>query len=278
MRILALTACAFVALSAAPYAQAPAHPNEPGPLERSAKEITPDNPIPRRTQSLGPEYPAAAAAVEASGSVTLRLTLDQGGRIAEVRLVAITAKGRNPEFSVNFTNAGVRDRDNLLALQLAKPDAALAAGAIDALVQAAIDTARSWVYEPPVDGPISFSVGFRFSPGMKAGTSEPTAPSGPVRRDNAVRVSGRITPPQKIHDVHPVYPPLAQSARVQGIVVMEGRIEQDGTVSHAQVMRSIPLLDQAALDAVLQWRFTPTLVDGQPVPVIMTVTVGFRLR
>jgi protein TonB len=275
---MAITTFAFLALSAAPYAQAPAHPNEPGPFEKSAKEITPDNPIPRRTQSLGPEYPAAAAAVAASGSVTLRVTLDQGGRVAEVRLVAMTARGQSPEFSVNFTNAGVQNRDNLLSMQLAKPDAALAAGAIDALVQAAIDSVKSWVYEPPADGPISFSVGFRFSPDMRAGTTEPAAPGGLLRKDNAVRVSGRITPPAKIHDARPVYPPLAQSARVQGIVIMEGRIEQDGTVSHAQVMRSIPLLDQAALDAVLQWRFTPTLVDGQPVPVVMTVTVNFTLR
>ena len=275
---MAMTACAFVALSTAVYAQAPANPNEPGPLEKSAKDITPDNPIPRRLLSLGPDYPAAAAAVEASGSVTLRATLDQNGRIAEVRLVAITAKGRNPEFSVNFTNAGVQDRDNLLGLQLGKHDAALAASAIDALVQAAIDSAKSWVYETPADGPISFSVGFRFSPDMEAAATEPASPGGAPRRDNAVRVSGKTTPPAKIHDVRPAYPRLAQSARVQGVVIIEGRIEQDGTVSHAQVLRSIPLLDQAALDAVLQWRFTPTLVDGKPVPVIMTVTVNFSLR
>ena len=59
--------------------------------------------------------------------------------------------------------------------------------------------------------------------------------------------------------------------------MMEIRIEPDGTVGTATVMRSIPLLDGAALDAVKQWQFTPTLLNGQPVAVIMTVTINFSL-
>ena len=84
--------------------------------------------------------------------------------------------------------------------------------------------------------------------------------------------------PQKTRDVRPVYPPIAQSARVQGIVIIEATIGPDGAVKDAKVLRSIPLLDQAALDAVRQWVFTPTLLNGVPVPVIMTVTVQFTLQ
>lgn len=282
MRIKIIVACALSALTftAPAFAQAPVNPNEPGPLEKAAKPITPDNPIPRRVQSLGPEYPAAAAAVEAVGSVTLRATLDQTGRVAEVRLVAITAKGRNPEFSVNFTSAGVQDRNSLLAMQLGKTDAALASGAIDALVQAAIDSVTGWSYDPPADGPISFAVAFGFAPGMQPSLQNAPQP-GTLRRqppDGVVRVGDNVKPPTKIHNVAPVYPRIAQSARVQGTVVIEARIERDGTVSHAQVMQSVALLDEPALEAVLQWRFTPTLVDGKPVPVMMTVTVSFTLR
>jgi protein TonB len=58
---------------------------------------------------------------------------------------------------------------------------------------------------------------------------------------------------------------------------MEARIGVDGKVSHARILRSVPLLDQAALDAVMQWEFTPTLLNGQRVPVMMTVTVQFTL-
>jgi protein TonB len=67
------------------------------------------------------------------------------------------------------------------------------------------------------------------------------------------------------------------SSRVQGVVIMEIVIGADGKVAEAHVLRSIPLLDQAAIDAVMQWEFTPTLLNGQPVPIIMTATVQFTL-
>ena len=76
----------------------------------------------------------------------------------------------------------------------------------------------------------------------------------------------------------PVYPPEAQDAKVSGLVIIEATINAEGNVSDARVLRSIPMLDQAALDAVKQWRFTPTLLNGAPVPVIMTVTVNFTLQ
>jgi protein TonB len=65
---------------------------------------------------------------------------------------------------------------------------------------------------------------------------------------------------------------------VQGIVIIEATIGPDGKVQDARVLRSIPLLDAAALDAVRGWEFTPTLLNNQPVPVVMTVTVQFSLQ
>jgi protein TonB len=107
----------------------------------------------------------------------------------------------------------------------------------------------------------------------------PEAPPPPPPPPQApVRVGGAIKPPTKIKDVRPVYPPIAQSARVSGVVIIEATIGADGKVKDAKVLRSIPLLDQAALDAVKQWTFTPTLLNGVPVPVIMTVTVNFTLQ
>jgi protein TonB len=91
-------------------------------------------------------------------------------------------------------------------------------------------------------------------------------------------VGGAIKPPTKTKDVRPVYPAIAQSARVQGVVIVEATIGPDGRVAEAKVLRSIPLLDAAALDAVKQWQFTPTLLNGTAVPVIMTVTVNFTLQ
>ena len=90
-----------------------------------------------------------------------------------------------------------------------------------------------------------------------------------------VRVGGNIRAPKKIKDVKPVYPAIAQSARVAGAVTIEATIGPDGKVIDAKVVRSIPLLDQAALDAVRQWQYTPTLLNGVPVPVLVTVTINF---
>jgi TonB family protein len=93
-----------------------------------------------------------------------------------------------------------------------------------------------------------------------------------------VRVGGNIQPPTKLRDVRPVYPIDAQVARVQGVVIVEAIIDESGRVVQACVLRSIPLLDDPALNAVAQWEFTPTLLNGAPVPVIMTVTVNFTLQ
>jgi protein TonB len=65
---------------------------------------------------------------------------------------------------------------------------------------------------------------------------------------------------------------------VQGVVIIEATIDTEGRVRNAFVLRSIPLLDQAALDAVRQWEFEPVQLNGVPKPVIMTVTVNFTLQ
>jgi protein TonB len=110
--------------------------------------------------------------------------------------------------------------------------------------------------------------------GLEAAPPPPPPPPPPA----PVRVGGNIKPPTKVKDVRPTYPPIAQSARVQGVVIIEATIGPSGAVQEAKVLRSIPLLDAAALDAVKQWQFTPTLLNGVPVPVIMTVTVNFTLQ
>jgi len=114
--------------------------------------------------------------------------------------------------------------------------------------------------------------------GIVGGLAEAPPPPPPPPPPAPVRVGGNIRPPTKTKDVKPTYPAIAQSARVQGVVIIEATIGPNGAVQEAKVLRSIPLLDQAALDAVRQWQFTPTLLNGVPVPVIMTVTVNFTLQ
>ena len=93
-----------------------------------------------------------------------------------------------------------------------------------------------------------------------------------------LRPGGDIRVPRKIRHVAPVYPPLALSVKKQGVVILDAVIGEDGFVRNVRVLRSIPLLDQAAIDAVRQWQFTPTLLNGHPVPVVMTVTVSFEVK
>ena len=104
------------------------------------------------------------------------------------------------------------------------------------------------------------------------------APATAPRPVGPIRVGGDIKEPMKIKDAKPVYPAEAQAAGIQGVVILEATVAPSGYVSDARVLRSIPLLDQAAVDAVRQWVFTPTLLNGAPVSVIMTVTVNFTLR
>jgi TonB family protein len=127
------------------------------------------------------------------------------------------------------------------------------------------------------------------SAGRMAVSPPPPPPPPPASGDNAagfglidgqvpLRIGGNIRPPVKIRDVRPEYPEAARASRVTGMVILEAVVDAAGRIADAKVLRSIPLLDAAALDAVRQWEFQPTMLDGRAVPVIMTVTVNFALQ
>jgi len=89
------------------------------------------------------------------------------------------------------------------------------------------------------------------------------------------RVGGNVIAANLISQVEPVYPELARQARIQGVVVLEAEISREGTVENLKVVTGHPLLTQAAIDAVKQWRYKPIMLNGQPVPVVTTITVNF---
>lgn len=107
--------------------------------------------------------------------------------------------------------------------------------------------------------------------GDSTGTAS-TAPASPVR------AGGDVRPPAKLVHVAPEYPVLAQRAGVQGTVEIECVIDPQGNVVRTRVVRGIALLDGAALEAVGRWKYAPSRLNRVPVPVIMTVSVHFRLR
>ena len=127
--------------------------------------------------------------------------------------------------------------------------------------------------EPVPDGVMS---GLGSDAGLGFPNEPPPPPPSAVRLPT--RVGGVIQQPRKIVDVAPVYPRLAQTAGVGGIVIIEATIDEEGNVRDTRVIRSVPLLDAAAVAAVRQWRFTPTVLNGQAIPVLMTVTVNFQIN
>jgi TonB family protein len=291
--VLGVAAGSWYAVNAFPLmAQAPGvQPavSQSDRLEQNAKAITPENPIPRRLYSVLPQYPGGETV---DSVVVLRVTLNALGRVGEVRATAL------------MSGVSVRD-GRVFANAIATADTGVSLS--NPFAKAGLDAVRQWVYEPPADAPVSFDVALLFARGSETreiahgtpplversrdtagrGVVPPPPPPPPppaawtrdgVTIGNPVRVAGDVKPPIKVKDVKAVYPPMAQSAKVQGVVILETVIGVDGRVDQLRVLRSIPLLDQAAMDAVKEWEFEPSTLNGVPVPVIVTISVSFTLK
>ena len=111
--------------------------------------------------------------------------------------------------------------------------------------------------------------------GAEGGVGWGTSASGPGA---PVRVGKEISAPEVLHRVEPVYPKDAVAARIEGVVVVEATVDEQGNVIAVKVLRSIGSLDQAAIDAVSQWRYSPLRVNNQPAQFVLTVNVTFRLH
>ena len=186
----------------------------PGPLERSAVAITSDNPLPKRIATTLPEYPSAERQGGRRGTITLRVTVDQAGNVVEMR------RPINPDMSV----LGTADQGYTFEPPLGEP-----------FVLAASTAVRRWRYESPKQAPVSFFVRIGFSPtdvstvvwesenrppmpGSSTGLPTPpgtgTVAATPPPPNAPVRV-GSTAGPTKLKDVRPVYPAIAQSARIR---------------------------------------------------------------
>lgn len=101
------------------------------------------------------------------------------------------------------------------------------------------------------------------------------ADRAPAVAQKPIAVGGAVPPPPKIVDVAPIYPPLARAARVQGVVDVEIVVGTTGNVEETRVVRSVAMLDAAAVTAIRQWKYRPTIINGVAVPVQMRVHVAF---
>jgi periplasmic protein TonB len=105
----------------------------------------------------------------------------------------------------------------------------------------------------------------------------PPPPPPPPAPPKPIRVGGDIQRPTLLHRVNPEYPPIAVSAKKEGVVILEATVDQRGAVQEVRVLRSEPLLDRAAVEAVKQWRYSPLHLNGRAHPFVLTVTVSFDL-
>jgi TonB family protein len=245
---------------AKPAAAAPAAPvfKDAAPIAAVRKDATPARQEPVRVGAkvqegkliykVNPVYPEIARAARIEGTVLLEVVVDELGSVASLRVLNGTPM----------------------------------------LDQAAIDAVKQWRYSQtllngqPVR--VATTVSIIFSLG---GFVEPTVmplpappappPSGQEKKVEPIRVGGNVQETKLIKRVDPVYPELAKRARVEQVVMLEVTADETGAVSNVRVIKGHPVLDQAAVDAVRQWIYQPTYLNGNPVPVVATVTVIFSL-
>jgi beta-lactamase regulating signal transducer with metallopeptidase domain len=154
----------------------------PGPLERQAKPITPENPVPRRTHTVPAADPAGLEDAGAGGTVTMRVTLDDTGHVAEVRAVGVVYR-QNDSLTLNIPTPTRENLDRMAqgTYRGSSGDRSIsmerAAENVEAMIGAAAQAARQWQYAAPADGPISFNVPVHFGPPPPP--PPPPPPSGP---------------------------------------------------------------------------------------------------
>jgi protein TonB len=129
--------------------------------------------------------------------------------------------------------------------------------------------------EGGIDGGVDYGAGGDLPANLEGGllyrlVGEPVEP--------VVRAAGEVKPPKLVRRIEPDYPEIARQARVEGAVILEATTDVFGRVTGVRVLRSIPLLDAAAVDAVRQWVYEPMVINGRPRPVTFTVTVRFVLK
>jgi len=147
-----------------------------------------------------------------------------------------------------------------------------------AAIQPETPAASAFDGEGAVEGGIEGGVEGGITGGIVGGlVTAPPPPPPPLPPKGPVRIGGAIKAPGLVKRVEPVYPDIALMAKVGGTVILEAIVGADGSVESVKVLQSVKFLDQAAIDAVKQWRYSPLVLNGVPVPFVLTVTLSFRV-
>ena len=244
-------------------------------------------PQPVRIRNYAPVYPADAQANHIQGVVILEMTIDGAGipidAYALRPIESLTAAAIDAALRWRYTpQPDLPRRIMTVTVNFTLQDSGPVVGGVPSGVQGGVaggvaggvtgGIVGGIAGAPPPPPP---------PPGVSGDWPRPVTSFGPPPSEwpKAVRSDGGdFKPPTRLVDVKAVYPAIAASARVQGVVIVEVLIGTDGKIQAGRILRSIPLLDQAALEAVRQWEFTVTQLNGVAVPVVMTTTVNFTLQ
>ena len=233
-----------------------------GPLEQQAKRVTADA-IPKRKSYKPADYPWELRKTGARAALMVQVTLDGSGRISELR----RAQGPLMQKAIGSPNDEAAER--------------VAAAAV---LRSVTDALNEWRFEP-AGGPVTFQLSFGFAGGQP--NYVPTDPTEILPKEAApapwaaamgALPTGTIKSPKKTKYVKPVYPKAALDARIQGEVVLEIVIGPTGRVTDARVLKSVPQLDQSAIEATMKAVYEPVLVYGNPVSVRQMVTHTFSYK
>jgi protein TonB len=242
-----------------------------GQLPRAGRDV----PMPGLLKRMEPVYPIEAAKRGVTGYVVLDAVIDKSGKVRDPRVARSV-----PEFDQAALKAAREWRFAVTRVNGAPAEisAALVFAFIirrEASPPDELDLARFYV-ERADYAPAEAALGRA----LETIGREADCVAAVVNAASAQRKAGAggFEPPRKIKDVKPVYPALAQRARVTGTVALEAVIGGDGVPTCVRVTRSVPLLDQAAINAFSQWVFTPRLQRGVPVPTRISAEINFTFR
>lgn len=151
------------------------------------------------------------------------------------------------------------------------------------LVPASVMAVRQWVFQSsPAEVHTILEIPFTLPPGAASAPTQPLEQYGAFGRagsyQSVIRVGGNVQSAKLLEKVAPIYPPAARAEGIEGNVTLRIRIAEDGQVESAEPVEGSPALAAAAQEAVRQWRYQPTLLNGNPVKVETTVTMSFQLR
>jgi TonB family protein len=242
-------------------------------------KITAAGAVPKLITMVDPVYPEKARQARVQGVVILEATIDVYGRVQAIKVLR----------SIPLLDQAAIDAVKQWVYEPVVVNGKSVSASFTLTVRFQLDGKGKEAVALGIAGGVKGGVAGGVSGGVRGGIKEATVSGFPVstlaaagvlddERSKPIRATGDIQPPKVLTQVDPVYPEEARQAGVSGVVILEAETDTEGRVVRTKVLRSIPALDQAAIEAVKQWTYAPMIIDGKPRGCVFTVTCRFALK